>query len=303
MKRLDLSLRRSNWLPTMKYYYTLGDGQAHGPESIDDLRTRQAAGQISGDTLVLPEGTENWVAFKTVNSQSEAPPPPNLSPIQQGSPKALTSPPSVKENAIEAEEETAVVRSVPWIPVLASILCLVVGWLGGYFHRGYSIKKQFENAPKMIGEAMAEAWEDAEAEQLEDAYKEHLKAQPYLEKINFSEIEHKTYEDRFVNKERIVATITNGTDQVLEAVECHLVIENPDRSLPYIDEEVTFYFRDGIEPGETLRTDGGLDLREPQEGFPISLKPIRLLGRDLEEICEGMTDKELAEYEETKKGK
>lgn len=151
-------------------------------------------------------------------------------------------------------------------------------------------------------EAIAEAFENGfsamRRDDLEEKYAEWEAAQPLLKKISVSDFKIVTEDYR----DEIEARFTNGTDRAILMIACQFIEKDPRREIPYTDDEVKFYFRGGLEPGESkvART---LDVNTASEpNLERTLTPTILFDGQSKRIADGsMTKAEAAELLELRK--
>ncbi|MDR2462541.1 MAG: DUF4339 domain-containing protein [Verrucomicrobiales bacterium] len=68
----------------MNYYYVDADNQVAGPLTVEQITALRAAGTLNVNSLVCPEGGQEWVSFGVVFQTSPPvppmPPPPSFQP-------------------------------------------------------------------------------------------------------------------------------------------------------------------------------------------------------------------------------
>ncbi|MFD0987349.1 DUF4339 domain-containing protein [Methyloligella solikamskensis] len=122
--------------PLDRCWYIYINGQSSGPTSGHQIRSLQAAGQISGEDYVFPEGGNEWVLLKDDAILSrllddKAPPPPAIAPRE-------VAPLGTQEDMVRRAQDAAHFSADgsvgPYSPGVAALLSFLICGAGQMYN-------------------------------------------------------------------------------------------------------------------------------------------------------------------------
>lgn len=133
---------------------------------------------------------------------------------------------------------------------------------------------------------------------LERQYEALEAARPILPKLGIDQVRL----EKVDAETQLIASFTNGTGATVTAVQCRFFEHDASGGKPRTDDRVTFFFRDGLEHGQTVEMKASEVFPAKAPGLKPSLVPIYLIGKKRETIADGrMTEGEQAELEALRK--
>lgn len=128
---------------------------------------------------------------------------------------------------------------------------------------------------------------------LENAFAALEVARPILPKMGIDQVRL----EKVDAETQLIASFTNNVGATVTAVQCRFFEHDPSGK-PHTDDRVTFLFRDGLEPGQTVEMKASEVVPSNVPGLKPSLEPIYIIGKNRQTIADGrMTEGEQAELE------
>ncbi len=122
-------------------------------------------------------------------------------------------------------------------------------------------------------------------------------AKPLLPKIGIDQVrlEKVDYETR------LIASFKNEVGATVTAIQCRF-FERDVSGKARTDDRVTFFFREGLEPGATVERQASEVHPAKEPGLKPALEPILIIGKNRQVIADGsMTEGEIVEMEALRK--
>lgn len=177
---------------------------------------------------------------------------------------------------------------------LCPVLALILSACGEKPAAPELVEKPKEELPAIVRTNI----DRARLAKLEEQFAALEAALPILPKLEIDQVRL----EKVDAETQLIASFTNGTGATVTAVQCRFFEHEASGGKARTDDRVTFFFRDGLEPGQTVEMKASEVFPSKAPGLKPSLVPIYLIGKNRQTIADGrMTEGEQAELEELRK--